>query len=228
MAEREEVLGQGQGQGQHQVGIAMTTTTILEIAGERLDEDVVEDVVPEVLLRHEDEDEEEDEEEEEEVHQQLQEISLLLLTMVCPFFTFLFAIHHPTDFAPSPPPPARPPVQPSRPPISTAVSNPGHPNCDCDTPAVERTVQKEGANKGRKFWRCGGGPEKDCSFFAWADGNLPPTSRIVSGPNIERIIPAKRKVRGITRPSNGTLTHAIGISPTARRPSRWPIKTLSL
>ena len=196
----EEVLDQGQGQGQGQVGIATTTTTVLEIAEERLDEDVVEDVVPEVFLRHE------GEEEDEEVHQQREELSLFLPRMVRRSSPFLFATNHLTDFAPLLPPPARrpaPPVQPPRPPTaSTSVPNPDNPNCDCDTPAVERTVQKEGANKGRKFWKCGGGPEKDCGFFTWADGNLPPHSRTVSGSNLERTIPAKRKVRGITRPSH--------------------------
>lgn len=78
MAEGGEVLDQGQ--GQDQVGIAMTMPMILEIAGERLDEDVAEAVVPEVSLRHE------EEEEDEEVHQQREELSLFLPTMVCRFF----------------------------------------------------------------------------------------------------------------------------------------------
>ena len=118
-----------------------------------------------------------------------------------PFSTHLFLTNSLTDFAPLPPPPARrpsPPVQRPRPP-TISDPNSDQPNCDCNTPAIERTVQKEGANKGRNFWKCGGGPEKDCDFFAWADGNLPPSSRTASGSNIiERMIPAKRKVRGIT------------------------------
>jgi len=61
-AEGGGVLDQGQ------VGIATTTMmTILEIAGEQLDEDVVEDVVHEVFLRRGDEGGDEGEEE---VHQQ--------------------------------------------------------------------------------------------------------------------------------------------------------------
>ena len=197
--DRDRDRDQDQDQGQDQGGIATTMTTVLETAGGRLDEDVVEDVVedvaPEVFLRRE---------EDEDAHQQREELSLFLPTMACPpFSTHAFVTNNLTDFAPlpPPPPPARrptPPVQRPRPP-TISNSNSDHPNCDCNTPAVERTVQKEGANKGRNFWKCGGGPEKDCDFFAWADGNLPPNTRTVSGSNIERMIPAKRKVRGIYR-----------------------------
>lgn len=114
--------------------------------------------------------------------------------------SLLFATNDLADFAPSRSPPPRhpaPPIQPPRPPPSISASNTDHPHCDCNTPAVERTVQKEGTNKGRKFWKCGGGPEKDCDFFAWADGNLPSNSRMASASIPERIIPAKRKVCAI-------------------------------
>ena len=239
------VAGEGEGEGegmaegggvlvlvqdQGQVGTATTMTTVLEIAGGRPDEDEVEDVVPEVYPRHEDEDEVEG------VHQQREGLSLFLLTMVCPSSPLLFVTNNLTDIAPLPPPPTRrptPPQQRPRPP-TISDSNSDHPNCDCNTPAVQRTVQKEGVNKGRNFWKCGGGPEKDCDFFAWADGNLPPYSRTVSNSNIERMIPAKRKVGGITvrhipvRESK-TSTNVIGITSTAPRPTdRRPIKTLFL
>jgi len=219
-----EVLDRGQ------VGVAtMMTTMDLEIVGEQLDGVAAEDVVPEMLQRRE------DEAEDEEDHEQREELSLFLPKMVCSFSPLLFVTNHRTDFAP-PPPPRRPapPVQPTRRTPSVSASNSDHPNCDCNTPALERTVQKEGVNKGRKFWKCGGGPEKDCDFFTWADGNLPPNSRTVSGSNTERMIPVKRKVHGITRLShpcalNGAPTNAIGFSSTALRPSHgWPIKTLCL
>merc|ERR1719483_1486249 len=40
------------------------------------------------------------------------------------------------------------------------------PNCSCNKPCMELTVRKDGANKGRKFHKCGNG---DCTFFEWAD-----------------------------------------------------------
>lgn len=44
------------------------------------------------------------------------------------------------------------------------------PNCNCGNPASWRTVQKEGANKGRNFWGC-----QSCNFFKWAaPGDVPP------------------------------------------------------
>ncbi|KJH48144.1 GRF zinc finger [Dictyocaulus viviparus] len=42
--------------------------------------------------------------------------------------------------------------------------------CNCGALAVQRTVMKEGQNKGRKFWTCAkpvGQPQK-CNFFQWA------------------------------------------------------------
>ncbi|KFQ18375.1 DNA topoisomerase 3-alpha, partial [Merops nubicus] len=46
--------------------------------------------------------------------------------------------------------------------------------CDCDQPAVTRTVQKEGPNKGRQFHTCSKPREQQCGFFQWADENLAP------------------------------------------------------
>ncbi|POY75102.1 DNA topoisomerase III [Rhodotorula taiwanensis] len=43
------------------------------------------------------------------------------------------------------------------------------PACNCQEPAVERTVVKEGANKGRHFYGCAKPREESCGFFAWAD-----------------------------------------------------------
>ncbi|XP_020670289.3 DNA topoisomerase 3-alpha [Pogona vitticeps] len=46
--------------------------------------------------------------------------------------------------------------------------------CRCDQPAVTRTVQKEGPNKGRPFHTCSKPREQQCGFFQWADENLAP------------------------------------------------------
>lgn len=53
---------------------------------------------------------------------------------------------------------------------------PQAPMCTCPNPmqAVERTVVKDGANKGQKFWACavGGKDRGGCGFFDWQDPKL--------------------------------------------------------
>jgi hypothetical protein len=90
-------------QDQDQVGIA-TMTMILEIAVELLDGVVSRGRNTRSApydARTEEEDEEEGEGEDEgEVHQQREELSLFLPTMVCPFLpTLLFATNHLPDFS---------------------------------------------------------------------------------------------------------------------------------
>ncbi|NWZ46946.1 DNA topoisomerase 3-alpha [Haliaeetus albicilla] len=46
--------------------------------------------------------------------------------------------------------------------------------CKCDQPAVTRTVQKDGPNKGRQFHTCSKPREQQCGFFQWADENMAP------------------------------------------------------
>lgn len=46
--------------------------------------------------------------------------------------------------------------------------------CKCNQPAVTRTVQKDGVNKGRQFHTCAKPREQQCGFFQWADENIPP------------------------------------------------------
>nr|XP_014344773.1 PREDICTED: DNA topoisomerase 3-alpha isoform X2 [Latimeria chalumnae] len=48
--------------------------------------------------------------------------------------------------------------------------------CRCNQPAVTRTVQKDGPNKGRLFHTCSKPREQQCGFFQWADENVPPES----------------------------------------------------
>lgn len=50
----------------------------------------------------------------------------------------------------------------------------GTATCRCDQPAVTRTVQKEGPNKGRQFHTCPKPREQQCGFFQWADENVAP------------------------------------------------------
>ncbi|XP_064376158.1 DNA topoisomerase 3-alpha isoform X2 [Dromaius novaehollandiae] len=46
--------------------------------------------------------------------------------------------------------------------------------CNCDQPAVTRTVQKDGPNKGRQFHTCSKPRDQQCGFFQWADENTAP------------------------------------------------------
>nr|XP_003702899.2 PREDICTED: DNA topoisomerase 3-alpha isoform X3 [Megachile rotundata] len=47
----------------------------------------------------------------------------------------------------------------------------GDVKCHCNQPAVQRTVQKEGPNKGRLFYSCPKGMNDSCNFFQWMDEN---------------------------------------------------------
>ncbi|KWU47267.1 prokaryotic type I DNA topoisomerase [Rhodotorula sp. JG-1b] len=47
------------------------------------------------------------------------------------------------------------------------------PLCNCPETAAERTVSKEGPNRGRKFFGCAKPIGEGCGFFAWADDQGP-------------------------------------------------------
>ncbi|KAI8992952.1 DNA topoisomerase [Trametes punicea] len=107
----------------------------------------------------------------------------------------------PAALAPLPrPPPAARAAPPS-------LSASACPQCECGLPAAERTVTKESANKGRKFWTCAQGAK--CQFFQWVDGpsgsgpsslapppssssSRPPLSSTAYSSTISTIVPAKR------------------------------------
>ncbi|CAK5281387.1 unnamed protein product [Mycena citricolor] len=57
----------------------------------------------------------------------------------------------------------------------------GDRKCKCGEEAVQRTVVKEGDNKGRKFWNCGSA--QDCDFFEWDDAVRPASSSMGAGPS---------------------------------------------
>uniref|UniRef100_A0A8K9VEL3 DNA topoisomerase n=1 Tax=Oncorhynchus mykiss TaxID=8022 RepID=A0A8K9VEL3_ONCMY len=69
-----------------------------------------------------------------------------------------------------PGPQGAPPSRPQQPPRSSV----GEVVCNCSEPAVQRTVQKEGHNKGRVFHTCEKPRDQQCGFFLWADENIPP------------------------------------------------------
>lgn len=52
----------------------------------------------------------------------------------------------------------------------------GGTSCLCGQPAVTRTVQKDGPNKGRQFHTCAKPREQQCGFFQWVDDNMAPGS----------------------------------------------------
>ncbi|XP_062914842.1 DNA topoisomerase 3-alpha isoform X1 [Mobula hypostoma] len=54
---------------------------------------------------------------------------------------------------------------------SRGTSGKGEAVCMCNQPAVTRTVQKDGPNKGRAFHTCSKPREQQCGFFEWADEN---------------------------------------------------------
>ncbi|CAH0563955.1 unnamed protein product [Brassicogethes aeneus] len=43
------------------------------------------------------------------------------------------------------------------------------PKCNCHLPAQQKTVQKEGPNKGRQFYGCSKPMGQGCNFFKWCD-----------------------------------------------------------
>ncbi|XP_076865277.1 DNA topoisomerase 3-alpha [Brachyhypopomus gauderio] len=52
----------------------------------------------------------------------------------------------------------------------------GETMCNCNEPAVTRTVMKDGPNKGRMFHTCGKPRDQQCHFFQWADENVAPAA----------------------------------------------------
>ncbi|XP_061849050.1 DNA topoisomerase 3-alpha isoform X1 [Colius striatus] len=57
---------------------------------------------------------------------------------------------------------------------SSSAERGGSTVCRCEQPAVTRTVQKDGPNKGRQFHTCAKPRDQQCGFFQWADENVAP------------------------------------------------------
>ncbi|KAG9125830.1 DNA topoisomerase, partial [Ceratobasidium sp. 392] len=65
--------------------------------------------------------------------------------------------------------------------------------CECGEPAGERTVTKDGPNKGRKFFTCG--KDRTCNFFEWFDGPSSSGAAAKAPTNTLKprsVVPAKR------------------------------------
>ncbi|KAF9050298.1 DNA topoisomerase [Panaeolus papilionaceus] len=72
---------------------------------------------------------------------------------------------------------------PAKRPVESVVENPAgnlERLCLCGEDSISRITQKEGANKGRMFWKCGKGA---CNFFSWDDEPAKPTPSANSRPN---------------------------------------------
>ncbi|KZC11859.1 PREDICTED: DNA topoisomerase 3-alpha [Dufourea novaeangliae] len=61
---------------------------------------------------------------------------------------------------------------------STSLSWNG--TCHCNQLAVERTVQKDGPNKGRLFYSCPKPMNESCKFFQWGDENVQNHNKFVN------------------------------------------------
>lgn len=60
------------------------------------------------------------------------------------------------------------------------------PSCKCDLESVEKTVTKETANKGKRFFACSKGMNDGCGFFEWSPSVREP------GAGGGRVVPQKR------------------------------------
>jgi DNA topoisomerase-3 len=60
--------------------------------------------------------------------------------------------------------------------------------CQCREDAVQRTVTKEGPNKGRIFWGCSKGKDGGCGFFEWDDESPKPRSAAAPRPMSSRSV----------------------------------------
>ncbi|PWN28201.1 prokaryotic type I DNA topoisomerase [Jaminaea rosea] len=104
--------------------------------------------------------------------------------------------------------PRRPPV---RPPITSSGGDGSAPECRCGDGAVQKTVAKDGPNKGRRFWCCSKGQnEGSCGYFDWVvDGEAEATTR-----------PARTSANTApTRPSTSTASSSRTVN-AASGPSR--------
>ncbi|KAH9948967.1 DNA topoisomerase [Amylocystis lapponica] len=96
------------------------------------------------------------------------------------------------DEPPPPPPPPRRVAAPKKASAPPPPPTPAAPNCECGVLAGGRTVVKESANQGRRFWTC---DNRICSFFAWQDEPTDGASGSRSAPP-SKVIPAKRPLGG--------------------------------
>ena len=64
--------------------------------------------------------------------------------------------------------------------------------CCCNLPAAKRTVTKDSASKGKRFWTCG--DNRTCDFFEWIDTTSLsfPSGDTTQTSSAAKVVPAKR------------------------------------
>ncbi|XP_016137415.1 DNA topoisomerase 3-alpha-like [Sinocyclocheilus grahami] len=80
----------------------------------------------------------------------------------------------------------------------------GETMCNCNEPAVTRTVMKDGPNKSRMFHTCGKPRDQQCGFFQWANENVAPATDFSGG-------------NGARHPGNKKASTTSNKPPTAKR-----------
>jgi DNA topoisomerase-3 len=78
-------------------------------------------------------------------------------------------------------------------------------NCRCMEPAVLRTVQKEGPNRGKMFWSCSKPKDSICNFFQWNDYDI---AAAAPKPAVTQSAPSFRSVDNST--SSGSQCYKCG------------------
>ncbi|XP_074866357.1 DNA topoisomerase 3-alpha [Carettochelys insculpta] len=86
--------------------------------------------------------------------------------------------------------------------------------CKCSQPAITRTVQKEGPNKGRQFHTCSKPREQQCGFFQWVDENVAPGA---AGAFSSNRFMSEGHSRGSGSKSKRPSNHSLEIGPSAKR-----------
>uniref|UniRef100_A0AAY4BQY9 DNA topoisomerase n=1 Tax=Denticeps clupeoides TaxID=299321 RepID=A0AAY4BQY9_9TELE len=89
----------------------------------------------------------------------------------------------------------------------------GDVQCNCNEPAISRTVNKDGPNKGRMFYTCGKPREQQCGFFQWVDENVPPGESAFNGEGGKRGKkpgPTSNKAPAAKKPRSCGICHQPG------------------
>ncbi|KAJ3510270.1 hypothetical protein NLJ89_g4776 [Agrocybe chaxingu] len=69
------------------------------------------------------------------------------------------------------------------------------PQCSCGVAAVQRTVTKESATKGKQFWTCPKDRDSSCGFFKWVEDTIS-----VASTSAAASVPAKRPYSSVRIP----------------------------
>uniref|UniRef100_I3MP50 DNA topoisomerase n=1 Tax=Ictidomys tridecemlineatus TaxID=43179 RepID=I3MP50_ICTTR len=102
----------------------------------------------------------------------------------------------------------------SRPGSGSGSGSSGNTSCLCNQPAVTRTVQKDGPNKGRQFHTCAKPREQQCGFFQWTDENVAPGEAALPWPR------GRGRTQGSEARSRRPRAGSSDTESTAKRPRK--------